>query len=737
MSSPYSPPRAVVTDNSKDDAFLVKDLTLLMAALRLNNSDDWAGKPQQETFRVYETMPPVATAQPSPCSADVGDAARGSSPHDSDKSDASSDSLSTLMTGYVHAVRALHAFDAQMAADGIRESATAEAGHTGGGVVGAEEEATTPCKAAADDGSSSAANTKRAEAAAPVDMAELLAAPDLLPFVAAAWSRSPTMPPLFPAGQRQPTLLNRLASATPTRKAAALPNSTTSLSSTANSVRCSSPGLPSSSTAATISSSKESLSLLNRLLFGADGRRGADLSSPRSPPPAVSPASLGIATPASAAATASGAEPPRPRRGRPPPHLKQTTLDLGQAEPTMATRCPLCRMLYTAENDEDAALHRRFCREGQLRRRGRGPYDAPSSFTGACRSQRARTETAASPLASLSRPAAVAVRMLEELSGASLGHSPSPLLGSTTATVRRGGPRRREIGARGFAKATYTATETRNTAADATVSLCTCVLCPRSSLSSPPHLSSPLAVFCISLNACGVADSNGGCTALRLLELLDFTPVVLRAAAEGVADPQTASSSVLRGSVPAAPTVRGSAASTVYVVCVVDTVLRLLLCAVVGEPRRREQDPELCVERRADGATVCSTRRHFTHGDVAGLWVLSPAELSAAQKAWEKSTAAPFASTRQMLESFFGTRAGGGAPSSAQSSAAHVTEKAHERCQQAAGVALHALAQYLVYGSSLCPSRQLSYSQAALAAAEHLGTGFMEQCLATAAAASS
>ncbi|AYU75693.1 zinc-finger of acetyl-transferase ESCO, putative [Leishmania donovani] len=586
--------------------------------------------------------------------------------------------------------------------------------------------------------------------------------------VAAAWSRSPTMPPLFPAGQRQPTLLNRLASATPTRKAAALPNSTTSLSSTANSVRCSSPGLPSSSTAATISSSKESLSLLNRvdelagttqphsttrafsccccsdddnkgtdmllgeLLFGADGRRGADLSSPRSPPPAVSPASLGIAAPASAAATASGAEPPRPRRGRPPPHLTQTTLDLGQAEPTMATRCPLCRMLYTAENDEDAALHRRFCREGQLRRRGRGPYDAPSSFTGACRSQRARTETAASPLASLSRPAAVAVRMLEELSGASLGHSPSPLLGSTTATVRRGGPRRREIGARGFAKATYTATETRNTAADATVSLCTCVLCPRSSLSSPPHLSSPLAVFRISLNACGVADSNGGCTALRLLELLDFTPVVLRAAAEGVADPQTASSSVLRGSVPAAPTVRGSAASTVYVVCVVDTVLRLLLCAVVGEPRRREQDPELCVERRADGATVCSTRRHFTHGDVAGLWVLSPAELSAAQKAWEKSTAAPFASTRQMLESFFGTRAGGGAPSSAQSSAAHVTEKAHERCQQAAGVALHALAQYLVYGSSLCPSRQLSYSQAALAAAEHLGTGFMEQCLAVA-----
>ncbi|CAG9567244.1 conserved hypothetical protein [Leishmania major strain Friedlin] len=472
--------------------------------------------------------------------------------------------------------------------------------------------------------------------------------------------------------------------------------------------------------------------LLGELLFGADGRRGTDLSSTRCPPPAAPPASLDIAAPASAAATGSGAELPRLRYSRPPPHLTQTTLDLGHAEPTMATRCLLCRMLYSPENDEDAALHRRFCRGGRLRRRDRGPYDAPSSFTGACRSRRARTETAASPLASLSSPAAVAVHMLEELNGAGLGHSPSPLVANTTATVRRGGPRRRESGARGVAKATYTATDTLNTAADATVSLCTCVLRPRSSSSSSPHLSSPLAVFRISLNACGVADSKGGCTALRLLELLDFTPVVLRAAAERDVAPQTASSSVLCGNVPVVPSVRDSAASTVHVVCVVDTVLRLLLCAVVGEPRSREQDPELCVERRADGATVCSTRRNFTHGDVAGLWVLSPAELSAAQTAWEKSTAAPFASTRQALEVFFGTRAGGGAPSSAQSHAAHVTEKAHERCQQAAGVALHALAQYLVYGSSLCPSRQLSYSQAALAAAERMGAGFMEQCLAVA-----
>lgn len=241
-----------------------------------------------------------------------------------------------------------------------------------------------------------------------------------------------------------------------------------------------------------------------------------------------------------------------------------------------------------------------------------------------------------------------------------------------------------------------------------------------------------MAVLRISYNACGVTDSKGDCTALRLLELLGFTPVLLRAAAEGAAAPQTVSSSVLCETVSVVPTVRDSAASTVHVVCVVDTLLQLLLCAVVGESRRREQDPELCVERRADGATVCSTRRHFTHGDVAGLWVLSPAELSAAQKAWEKSTAAPFASTRQMLESLFGTRTGGGAPSSARSAAADVTEKAHERCQQATGVAIHALAEYLVYGSSLCPSRQLSYSQAALAAAECLGSGFMEQSLAVA-----
>ncbi|CBZ23151.1 hypothetical protein LMXM_03_0170 [Leishmania mexicana MHOM/GT/2001/U1103] len=182
MSSPYPPPTAAVTDNSRDGAFLEKDLALLMAALRLNNSNDWAGKPQQETFRVYKTVPPVVTDQPSSCSVDVGDAAaRDSSPHDPDKSDASSDSLNALMTDYVYAVRALRAFDARMVADGIRESATAETGHTGGGVADAKEEATTPCKAAADGGSSSAANTKRSEVAAPVEMAELLAALDLLP----------------------------------------------------------------------------------------------------------------------------------------------------------------------------------------------------------------------------------------------------------------------------------------------------------------------------------------------------------------------------------------------------------------------------------------------------------------------------------------------------------------------------------------------------------------------------
>ncbi|KAG5486928.1 hypothetical protein CUR178_08355 [Leishmania enriettii] len=570
------------------------------------------------------------------------------------------------------------------------------------------------------------------------------------------------MPPSSPARQRQPTLSTLFASPTRKRKAAELPFSTASRSPPVNSVHYSAPSLAPSSVVPTSDRGQEApLSgeraeapagamqqhstakassccgsgsdsdegadmLLGELLFGTDTRHGADWSSGGRSPPAAPPALLDIAAPVSAAAAAAGAHPPRLRSRRPPSHLTQTTLDLGQAGLTVGTRCPLCRMLYTAEDDEDAALHRRFCRgKKRLRRLGRGPCDAASSFAAASCSRRVRSEAPAKPLASRAHTAAVAVRMLEELSGTNVGHSLSSLQSNTTTTSQHRGQRRRGIGSCGAVKATRTATDMPNDGAGGPVCVCACVSCP---LPSP---SSPLAAFHFSYDACELADGEGAGTVLSLLELLNFTPVVLRAAAEGIAARQAALSPVLSGSVFDVPRAQDSVARTVHVVCVVDVVLRQLLCAVIGEPRRREQDPELRVERRADGTAVCRTHRHFTYGDVAGLWLCSPVELSAAREVWEKRAAAPFASTRQALENFFGTHARGAAPSSGQSHAAHITGRARERCQEAAGVALHTLAQHLVYGNSLCPLRHLSYAQASLTpAVASLGVRFVEQSLA-------
>ncbi|CAJ1016057.1 hypothetical protein Q4I30_000837 [Leishmania utingensis] len=181
MSSLYSSSTSAVTDKSRDGTFLESDLKLLMAALRDNNSDNWEGKPQQETFCVYQMAPPVATTLPSSSGAEVADAARGSSLHSADKSDDSSDSLNALMRDYVHAVRGLRAFDSRMAANSISENVTAEPGDATDGMVDAKKVATTPCKATVGDGNSSAVDAKLSEAAAPVDMVELLAALDCLP----------------------------------------------------------------------------------------------------------------------------------------------------------------------------------------------------------------------------------------------------------------------------------------------------------------------------------------------------------------------------------------------------------------------------------------------------------------------------------------------------------------------------------------------------------------------------
>ncbi|KAG5487695.1 hypothetical protein LSCM1_08058 [Leishmania martiniquensis] len=577
---------------------------------------------------------------------------------------------------------------------------------------------------------------------------------------------SPAMPPSLPARHCKPTLAALFASATRKRQAAESPLSMTTLSPPADSVHRSTRAPARSSIVATNGSGKEVLlsgevaeapagtaqqrstkasssfgsgsddddgtdMLVGELLFGTDGGLGAD-SSPRGcSPPAAPPASLSMTAPVSSPPTAPGGHLPRPRSNRRPPRLTQATLDLGQAALAIATRCTLCGMLYTAEDDEDAALHRRFCRgRERIRRRGGGPCDAPSSLAAASRGRRVRRETSATSVVPIADEATVAVRMLEELSCKHAGHSLSPPLSNTATTPQQDGPRHRVMEARGAAKATRAATSTLNSAGDAAAVFCACVICPLSSASSP-RCPSPLEVFHLSFDACGLTEGQGARTALSLLELLDFTPVVLRAAAAGIAARQTELPPVLSGSVSEAPAVNGSAVSDMLMVCVVDVVLRKLLCAVIGEPRRREQDPELCVEQRADGTTVCRTRRHFTYGDVAGLWLCSLAELSAAQETWEKNTAAPFASTRQALKNFFGARAGVGAASLRQSRAAHIAEKARVRCQEATGVALHTLAQHLVYGSSLSPLWHLSYAQAALTpSVASLGADFIQQSVA-------
>ncbi|KAG5487694.1 hypothetical protein LSCM1_08057 [Leishmania martiniquensis] len=166
MSSPDSSPTVAVAGGcSREGASLEKDVALLMAALRINNGDEWEGKPQQETFRMFEGGPPVGEARPSSCSAEVAQWSGGLPARETDTRDDNSDSLNALMKDYVLAVHGLHLFDAQMAADGVCESATGERDAATDGAVVVKEEATVPSKAAADDSSSSATGVNLAEVA--------------------------------------------------------------------------------------------------------------------------------------------------------------------------------------------------------------------------------------------------------------------------------------------------------------------------------------------------------------------------------------------------------------------------------------------------------------------------------------------------------------------------------------------------------------------------------------------
>ncbi|KAK7195251.1 zinc-finger of acetyl-transferase ESCO [Novymonas esmeraldas] len=348
--------------------------------------------------------------------------------------------------------------------------------------------------------------------------------------------------------------------------------------------------------------------------------------------------------------TTSAATTRPPQRSRPPPRLTQATLDVGQSALAHGTRCPLCDMLYTPADAGDAALHRRFCNGQRRRRRRATPHQ--------------RTETASPSTAT------AAVRLLEELACVSACSSPNT---RTPPCDRR---RRRAVAGRGGAAT-----------AESTAVRCTRSRVPALPSAAAAGPSSSAEVFHIALDAHLLRDGAGvGGAVVELLELLGFTAAVLRAADAAV---------------------HGGVSPVVHVVCIVDVSLRLLRCAVVGQPRVREQEPELCVECGLDGSHLCRTRQHWTHGDVLDLWVGSPAELRTARAAWEKTSAAPFASTRQAVATFFGPRGGGGA----------AAVPADDGVCESVGAALHTLAHLLLYGCALSPARQLSYSRVALAAA--------------------
>ncbi|KAG5511882.1 hypothetical protein JKF63_07707 [Porcisia hertigi] len=153
-----------------------------MKALRMNNSDEWDGKPQQETFQVYEAVPPVdATRTATSSAADLVGTPRWPLLQDTGNNENGSDSLDGLMANYVRAVRDLRAFDERVAADGVSASTTVELNDATLDMAAKKHNATTPSKVAADDGSSFVREASHAGAAAPVDMAELLAALDRLP----------------------------------------------------------------------------------------------------------------------------------------------------------------------------------------------------------------------------------------------------------------------------------------------------------------------------------------------------------------------------------------------------------------------------------------------------------------------------------------------------------------------------------------------------------------------------
>ncbi|KAK7195252.1 hypothetical protein NESM_000450700 [Novymonas esmeraldas] len=127
---------------------LEDDLALLAAALRVNNSDTWAGKPQQQSFCVYDIAAASSAADaPRATPAEQSSSGSAGGSGDGDDGDDGGHALDALMADYITAVRNLRACEART-------------------------------RDAAGDVAASAAAPR---ASAPTDMADLLHALDSLP----------------------------------------------------------------------------------------------------------------------------------------------------------------------------------------------------------------------------------------------------------------------------------------------------------------------------------------------------------------------------------------------------------------------------------------------------------------------------------------------------------------------------------------------------------------------------
>lgn len=150
------------------------------------------------------------------------------------------------------------------------------------------------------------------------------------------------------------------------------------------------------------------------------------------------------------------------------------------------------------------------------------------------------------------------------------------------------------------------------------------------------------------------------------------------------------------------------------VVVVVDVVLQRLVSAVAGRPNQREHDPEVEVCQRHDGSTLCRTRRSFTMADICHLWICSAAVLRAAEESWMQQMAGTLLSRKAAVHAFFRNSCGAGASQSSQAPTSSMLARLENHRVCGMGFALHLFAQQMAYCGVRSPSKDLSYSAAAI-----------------------